>query len=147
MKRPHPTRVLVAAVLLPVLFGSLVLWSLGDRVERLDSVPAAVVNLDDPVRTGKGEDRQTVAAGRLLAAGLTSPTDESEQSLGWELTEAEDAEAGLRDGSYYAVVTIPRGFSRTVAGVSGADPRACRDHGAQQRQLQRPRGPAERPDR
>ena len=83
MKRPHPTRVLVAAVLLPVLFGSLVLWSLGDRVERLDSVPAAVVNLDDPVRTGKGEDRQTVAAGRLLAAGLTSPTDESEQSLGW----------------------------------------------------------------
>lgn len=122
MKRPHPTRVLVAAVLLPVLFGSLVLWSLGDRVERLDSVPAAVVNLDDPVRTGRGEDRQTVAAGRLLAAGLTSPTDESEQSLGWELTEAEDAEAGLRDGSYYAVVTIPRGFSRTVAGVSGADP-------------------------
>ena len=142
MRRPRceatpPTRVLVAAVLLPVLFGSLVLWSLGDRVERLDSVPAAVVNLDDPVRTGKGEDRQTVAAGRLLAAGLTSPTDESEQSLGWELTGAEDAEAGLRDGSYYAVVTIPRLLADRRGSVRGR-PRACRDHGAQQRQAPAP---------
>jgi len=60
-------RVLVATVLLPVLFGSLVLWSLSDRVDRIDSVPAAVVNLDEPVKTGKGADRQTIAAGRLLA--------------------------------------------------------------------------------
>ena len=117
----------MAAVLLPVLFGSLVLWSLGDRVERLDSVPAAVVNLDDPVRTGKGEDRQTVAAGRLLAAGLTSPTDESEQSLGWELTGAEDAEAGLRDGAttrWSRSRAASRGPSRECPGPTPSVPRS-----------------------
>ena len=58
-------RVLVAAALLPLVFGLLVLWSLEDRPERAEAVPAAVVNLDEPVRTGTGEDRRIVAAGRL----------------------------------------------------------------------------------
>ncbi len=121
MRRPT-TPVLVAATVLPMLLGGLALGSLGDRAERVDAVPAAVVNLDEPVRTGKGQDRQTVAAGRLLAAGLTSPARETDESLDWQLTTAEDARSGLEEGSYYAVVTIPEDFSRTVAGLKGGDP-------------------------
>lgn len=127
--RPSPSRLLVAAALVPVLFGSLVLWSFGDRVERLDSVPAAVVNLDRPVHLAEGDGKPPVAAGRLLAGGLTSP-DPGEESLGdafaWQLTTPEDAERGLREGSYYAVVTIPRDFSRTVSGIASRHPSAAR---------------------
>ena len=116
-------RVLVAAAVLPLVFGLLVLWSLEDRPERAEAVPAAVVNLDDPVTRGKGKDKQIIAAGRLLAAGLTSPARERDTNLGWELTQPEDAEAGLEAGDYYAVLTIPEDFSATLASVSGDDPR------------------------
>ena len=112
-------RVLIGVLLMPVLLGALIVWSLGDRAEQVEQVPAAVVNLDKPVLE-KGE--KPVAAGRLLAAGLTSPAEEQE-SLGWELTDAEDAERGLREGDYYAVLTVPRDFSRTLSrSLEGNDP-------------------------
>ena len=121
--RPRPARVVVGAVLLPLVFGLLVLWSLGDRAESVDRVPAAVVNLDEPVTTGRGKDQQVVAAGRLLAAGLTSPGRRPRGNLGWEVTNADDARRGLRDGSYYAVITIPENFSRSLASTTGGEPR------------------------
>ena len=130
-------RVLAGTLMLPVIFGALVLWSMGDRTESADKVPAAVVNLDKPVTTGSGKDKQMVAAGRLLAAGLTSPSDQEASSLGWKLTETEDAQAGLQEGDYYAVVTIPRDFSKTLSKMSGNDPDQGRHHAADQRRLQR----------
>ena len=128
MRRLPVNRVLVATVLLPMLFGSLVLWALSDRVDRIDAVPAAVVNLDEPVKTGQGDEQQTIAAGRLLAAGLTSPQQEQaeEHTLDWELTGADAASEGLREGDYYAVITIPEDFSTTVAGMTRNDPETAR---------------------
>jgi putative membrane protein len=112
-------RVLLGVLVMPVLLGSLIVWSLGDRAEQVEQLPAAVVNLDKPV-IEKGE--QPVAAGRLLAAGLTSPAEQQE-SLGWELTDAEDAERGLREGDYHAVLTVPRDFSATLSrSLEGKDP-------------------------
>ena len=125
MRRLLLNRVLVGTALLPVLFGCLVLWSLGDRLDRIDEVPAAVVNLDRPVTTGSGKQQETVAAGRLLAAGLTAPEPDQDHTLDWRLTNADEAAAGLRDGDYYAVITIPRDFSRTVAGLSRHRPGAA----------------------
>jgi len=102
------------------LLAAMALWSLGDRVSDTDRIAAAVVNLDEPVTTGTGAAQQTVAAGRLLAAGLTSPGERSvdEQRLDWQLTDAADARAGLDAGTYDAVVTIPKDFSATVAALS-----------------------------
>ena len=114
-------RVLVGVVLLPMLLGALVVWSLSDRAEKVQQVPAAVVNLDRPV-VKKGQ--QPVAAGRVLAAALTSPTGRRDPALDWELTDPAHAQAGLRDGDYYAVLTIPHDFSRTIAAsLHGRNPR------------------------
>lgn len=113
-------RVLIGVLLVPVLLGALIVWSLGDRAEQVEQVPAAVVNLDKPVKK-KGEE--PIFAGRLLAAGLTSPTEQQEASLGWELTDAEDAAAGLEAGDYYAVLTVPEDFSETLSrSLSGKNP-------------------------
>lgn len=119
------TRVLLGSLLLPAVFGALVLWSASDRVEQSERVPAAVVNLDQPVTKGKGKDEQIIYAGRLLAAGLTSPARDTDSNLGWELTDAASAEAGLADGDYYAVITIPEDFSRSIASVQGDRPRSA----------------------
>ncbi|TQL66462.1 putative membrane protein [Nocardioides albertanoniae] len=126
-----PGRSLVAAViLLPVIVTALALVSLGDRADNLDKVPAAVVNLDEPVTTGKGKDKQTVFAGRALAADLVSSSGSSRSSegptLGWALTDEEDAREGYADGSYAAVITIPEDLSRTLSGIPGSDPAAGR---------------------
>lgn len=113
-------RVLVGLLLLPMLVGGLVVWSLADRADDVSQIPAAVVNLDEPVLE-KGEE--PIAAGRLLAAGLTSPRS-GDRGLGWTLTDAQDARAGLERGDYHAVITIPRDFSRTLArSTEGKRPR------------------------
>ncbi|GGU41428.1 YhgE/Pip domain-containing protein [Nocardioides albus] len=120
-------RLVAAAVLLPVLVTALALVALGDRAENLDQVPAAVVNLDEPVTTGSGKDKQTIYAGRALAADLVSSSGSSASpTLGWELTDAADAREGLTGGEYAAVITIPKDLSKTLSGVQGSDPSAGR---------------------
>jgi putative membrane protein len=114
-------RTLLAVLVLPVFLGSLIVWSLADRAEKVEQVPAAVVNLDEPVLE-KGQP--PIAGGRMLAAGLTQPEDDAPRGLGWELTSAADARRGLAEGDYYAVLTIPKTFSRQLAGsLQGKDPR------------------------
>ena len=104
-----------------MFLGSLIVWSLADRAEQVEQVPAAVVNLDQPVLK-KGQP--PIAGGRLLSAGLTQPQSERQRSLGWEITSAEDARSGLREGEYYAVLTIPESFSRQLdRSLRGKDPR------------------------
>jgi putative membrane protein len=117
-------RVLTAAVvlLLPLAVGLALLGSLQGRLDRLDAVPAAVVNADRIVTTGTGDDAQTVAAGRLLAATLTNPPDGTDVGFGWTLTDADDAAAGLASGSYAAVLTIPADFSAAASSSGGDDP-------------------------
>lgn len=119
------TRVLVGTLAVPAIFGALVLWAFGDRDDRIEQVPAAVVNLDQPVEQGEGKDAQTVYAGRLLAAELTSPAREEDRTLGWELADREEALSGLQNGDYHAVVVIPEDFSSTLAGIAGRDPNAA----------------------
>ena len=115
-------RILIGTLVLPMLLGGLILWSLADRAEHSDRVPTAVVNLDKPV-IQKGQ--QPIYAGRLLASGLTSPRTQSDTSLGWELTDVRDAEEGLANGDYYAVLTIPENFSKTLSGIQGTDPQTA----------------------
>ena len=85
----------------------------------------AIVNADKPVTTGSGNDQKTIAAGRQLAAGLTQPDPSDQTPLSWELVDAADAADGLENGGYYAVLTIPEGFSAAVNSVSGNDPKAA----------------------
>ncbi len=128
-------RILVGTLVLPMLLGGLILWSMADRAEHSDRVPTAVVNLDKPI-TEKGQ--QPIYAGRLLASELTSPRTETDTTLGWELTDSRDAEEGLANGDYYAVLTIPEDFSQKLSGIQGDRPRDGRHHRAQQRLLECP---------
>lgn len=116
----HP-RTLLVVLLLPLLVAGVGMWALKDRVDRLDQVPAAVVNLDEGTHmTIDGEDT-FVPFGRQLAGALTQPQTataaDSPATTGfdWTLTDEADATAGLRDGEYSAVIVIPKGFSADLA--------------------------------
>jgi len=98
------------------------LWGLWNPTDRLETVTAAVVNQDRPVTV----DGQLVPLGRVLAAELIgSATLDSEENseypnFTWVLTNESDAAAGLSDGRYTTVVTIPKNFSYTATSFSRA---------------------------
>jgi putative membrane protein len=110
----------VPAVVLGVFVGALAAADSGDA-----RIPAALVNEDELQQT-KNDDgtTTTVAAGRLVVTGLT---DSSASGVGsaidWTLTNTEDARRLLEDGDVYAVVTIPKDFSKSISTVSTSTPK------------------------
>lgn len=115
-RRPVTWLTLIGVLLLPVLIGGILVAALYNPTERLDTMTAAIVNEDEPVTV----DGQYTPLGRQLAAGLVEGDDDIASNLTWVLSNADDAAAGLTDGSYQAAITIPENFSAaaTSAGQS-----------------------------
>lgn len=109
-------RMLVALVaLVPALAGLVAVGAAADRVDGVGSVPAAVVNADQMAALPDGTP---LPAGRLLTAELTDPVD-GQLQFNWEIVPADVAATGLAGGDYYAVVTIPEGFSQSIVDMLG----------------------------
>jgi putative membrane protein len=107
---------LVFLLCVPLLYGAVYLWSNWDPYGQLSSVPVAVVNEDEPVTVGG----QTVTAGANLEDEL-----KTQPLLGWQFVSAAQASDGLRDGRYYAIITVPSDFSaRLASGATGPPQRA-----------------------
>lgn len=106
-------RTILGLILVPLTAAGVLLWGLWNPTERLGEVTAAVVNLDEAVTV----DGQLVPLGRVLAGELIG--GEAETNFTWILTDEADAEAGLSDGRYATVVTIPQNFSAAATSVSG----------------------------
>lgn len=127
---------IVGLVLVPLVVGGLLTWALWEPTQRLERITAAVVNDDEPVQL----DGQTVPLGRQLSAALVTGQaavdpdaatgDENvagssnPTSFTWILTDSAHAKDGVADGTYDAVVTIPKDFS--AAATSSADPDTAR---------------------
>lgn len=112
--RPITWLTVVGVILLPVLIGGVLVAALYNPVERLDSMRAAIVNDDEAVEI----DGQLAPLGRQLAAGLVEGSDDVPSNLDWTISNDEDAAAGLADGTYDAVITIPREFSAAATSTA-----------------------------
>ncbi|BDZ56045.1 YhgE/Pip domain-containing protein [Agromyces marinus] len=112
---------LVAAVIaVPLAVAGLVAGAIGGADERLDTIPAIVVNNDEMVTTTTPDGQeQPVLAGRLLVTELTGDGD---TGFDWSISNDEDAAARLADGEAYAVLTIPADFSASVTSLAGDAP-------------------------
>ncbi len=109
-------RTLTGLILVPLTVAGVLLWGLWNPTARLDTVTAAIVNLDEPVTV----DGQTVPMGRVLAAELIG--GDFDTNFTWVLTDEDDAAAGLDDGRYATVIVIPENFSSAATSMSrGAD--------------------------
>ncbi|MFV0374476.1 YhgE/Pip domain-containing protein, partial [Microbacterium sp.] len=111
--RPSWVTVLVL-LLVPTLLAGGFLWGTWRSDKRLREVQAAVVNNDEMVTI----DGQAMPLGRQLAAEIVDT--QRSQNLTWVLADADKADTGLKDGTYAAVVTIPKNFS--AAATSFAKP-------------------------
>ncbi len=112
----------VVAIILTALVGGILLITIHGRQNAGSVIPVAIVNEDNPVTTGSGDDQKKVAAGRELAGSLTRPDPGDATPLSWQIVDSKDAADGLRTGSYYAVLTIPKDFSAQLTSTAGDKP-------------------------
>ncbi|MDR2996639.1 MAG: YhgE/Pip family protein, partial [Microbacterium sp.] len=129
-RRPITWLTVIGVLLLPVVIGGLLVAALQNPTQNLDRMTAAIVNLDKPVTI----DGQYTPLGRELASGLVKGSDEADSNLTWVISNKDDAADGLSDGTYQAVVTIPKDFSKNA--TSGGQAIADGGGTAQQAQIQ-----------
>ena len=108
------------AACVPLLVAGVLAWSFNDPQAHLDRVTAAVVDLDEGTTVaGPDGTAEPLDLGAEIAARLTS-TAEGE-AFTWTAASADEAAAGLADGTYGAILTVPEGFSASVAAVVRGD--------------------------
>lgn len=105
--------VIAAVVAIPMIYTTLFLGSMWDPYGNTDKLPVAVINHD---RSVTYEDT-TLCVGDELIKEL-----KNNSSLKFCFPSEKDAEQGLKDGTYYMVITIPEDFSADAATVTESSP-------------------------
>ncbi|TDD52228.1 YhgE/Pip domain-containing protein [Saccharopolyspora elongata] len=100
-------------ILVPLLYGSLYLWSNWDPYGQLNRVPVAVVNSDLPV-DARGEH---INAGEQFVQQLKA-TD----IFDWNFVDSAEARHGLVEGRYYFTIEVPSDFSAKLATAADRNP-------------------------
>ncbi|CAM3774331.1 YhgE/Pip family protein [Mesobacillus thioparans] len=104
----------IAALLVPIVYGGILLSPDWGPYDNLSNLPVAVVNND----AGAMSDDGPLNVGEDLVADLKKSSD-----LGWRFVDSEQAEKGLRNFDYYMVIEIPEDFSERVTTVLDSDPK------------------------
>lgn len=106
--------IIAAILMIPTIYTTLFLGSMWDPYGNLSKLPIAVVN----------QDEAASYQGTALTIG-DSVVDSLKQndSLDFHFVDAAAASAGLSDGTYYMVITIPKDFSANAATLLTDQPR------------------------
>lgn len=119
-RRGRRAALLTAVIAVPLAVAGLVAAAIGGADDRLDAIPAIVVNNDEMVTmTLPDGEEQPVLAGRQLVTELTG---DGETGFDWTISNDEQAAEALAAGDAYAVLTIPADFSESVTSLSGEAP-------------------------
>ena len=112
------TRAAVAVMLLiPLLYGAMYVWAFWDPTTRMNDLPVALVNQDQPSADGDGK---TVDFGQDVVDQLVE-----DDSIGWAQVDQAQAVAGMDSGRFYFTVTIPKDFSARITSLGEDHPKAA----------------------
>ncbi|GAA2032722.1 YhgE/Pip domain-containing protein [Yaniella flava] len=122
MSRLNPkvqlTIILTALAVIPLIYATLLVWSVKDPTGSLDVMPAAIVNEDEPATTTEDEELQ-------LGDDLTETLLDSDESFSWTTMDKNTAHDALEAGDVRAVLEIPNNFSSSAASLGDEDPLAA----------------------
>ncbi|MDR7074251.1 YhgE/Pip domain-containing protein [Fictibacillus barbaricus] len=104
----------IAALLVPVVYGGILLSATWGPYDNLSNLPVAVVNNDKGAVSGD----QAINVGDDLVANLKSGKD-----LGWKFVNSTAAMKGLQKDDYYMAIIIPEDFSHRVTTVLDPNPK------------------------
>ncbi|MDM5317907.1 YhgE/Pip domain-containing protein [Fictibacillus sp. b24] len=103
----------IAALLVPVVYGGILLSPTWGPYDNLSNLPVAVVNKDK----GALSNDEPINVGQDLVADLKKGQD-----LGWDFVSSAEAKKGLDSLKYYMVIEIPEDFSQRVTTVLEDNP-------------------------
>ncbi len=103
----------IAALLVPVVYGGILLSPTWGPYDNLSNLPVAVVNKDKGAMSGE----EPINVGNDLVADLKKGQD-----LGWDFVSSTEAKKGLDNLKYYMVIEIPEDFSQRVTTVLEENP-------------------------
>lgn len=106
--------VLLAILTIPTIYTTLFLSSMWNPYGKLSSLPVAIVNKDQSVSL----NGTSIHIGDDLIHNL-----KKSDSLKYYFVSEKKANDGLKNGRYYMVVTIPKGFSKNAATITYASPK------------------------
>ncbi len=111
---------LTAVVLVPLAFAGLFIGAVSQVSHSISDIPAAIVN-NDQVVTQTGADGTTtqVLAGRQLVTELTG---KKSAGFKWTITNSADAKKDLANGTVYAILTVPKSFSKSIVSLGSKSP-------------------------
>jgi len=111
---------LAAVVLVPLAFAGLFIGAVSQLNHGISSIPAAIVNNDQLVEQTAADGTKTpVLAGRQLVTELTGAKS---AGFSWTITNSKDAKAQLASGKVYAILTVPKDFSKSIVSLSSKSP-------------------------
>lgn len=106
--------VLLVIATIPLLYGSLFLASMWDPYAKVNHLPVAVVNQDQPVKQGG----KKLAVGDALVKNL-----KKSKNMDFHYVDKAKADKEIKNGKYYMVVTIPRDFSKNATTLADKNPK------------------------
>src|SRR5690625_2887551 len=106
--------ILTALAFIPLIYASLLVWSVKDPTGSLDTMSAAIVNEDSPATIDDEE--------LTLGDDLTDELLDSDDGFAWETMSQSAADTALEDGDIRAILTIPEDFSASAASLGDDDP-------------------------
>ncbi|MDM5315430.1 YhgE/Pip domain-containing protein [Fictibacillus sp. b24] len=105
---------IIAALLVPVVYGGILLSATWGPYDHLSNLPVAVVNNDKGAIAGD----QAIHVGEDLVANMKKGKD-----LGWKFVDSTEAMKGLQKNDYYMAIIIPEDFSERVTTVLDPNPK------------------------
>lgn len=114
MRRRSAGLRIALALMAPLALCLVLVLAFSPAIDAAGRVPVAVVNLDGGARDAES---RKVAHGEELVDSLLDTAD-----LTWCAVNEDEAAAGLADGTYALVLTIPADYSEKVASVGTDDP-------------------------
>ena len=98
---------------IPILYSGFFLGSIWDPYGQTKNLPVAFVNEDK----GASLNGKSLNVGESVEKKLKDNHD-----LSWEFVSKQQADEGVNNGHFYAVVTIPSDFSQKVASITESEP-------------------------
>ncbi|MGE7758633.1 YhgE/Pip family protein [Peribacillus sp. NPDC097895] len=116
-KHKHGRIALIFLLVVPLIYSGFFLAGYWNPYGKLDQLPVAVVNLDN----GAEMDDKPIEAGDDFVKQL-----KKQKELDFHFVSAKTADTGLKEGTYYMVVTIPDDFSENVTTLMDKKPETAK---------------------
>ncbi|MGE8205749.1 YhgE/Pip family protein [Heyndrickxia sp. NPDC080065] len=108
---------IIGVILIPSLYSGIFVWAFWDPYGMIKKLPVAMVNLDQPVQY-KGD---TISVGNDIIDELRK-----DHKVKWEFVSEQEGVQGLRKNRYYAMIQIPKDFSKNLTSVIENKPKRAK---------------------